>query len=104
MRNGDTGSLLGVILEVCLNELVGVVTDDLDGVLVSTNCTVAAQTPELAGDSALCRCIGNLLLLEGCACNVINDTDCEVVLGSLLCEVIVNRKDRGRRSILASPP
>ena len=53
VRNGDTGSLLGVILEVCLNELVGVVTDDLDGVLVSTNCTCLLYTSDAADDGTL---------------------------------------------------
>ena len=54
MRNGDTAGLLRVILEVSLNELIGMVTDDLDGVLVSTNGTVTAETPELALDGAFC--------------------------------------------------
>ena len=34
--------------EVCLNILVSVVADDLDGVLVRADRTVAAQNPELA--------------------------------------------------------
>ena len=48
VRNCDTTCLLGVILEVCLNILIRVVANDLDGVLVRTDSTVAAQTPELA--------------------------------------------------------
>ena len=37
MADGHAAGLLGVILEVCLNILVGMVADDLDGVLVSTD-------------------------------------------------------------------
>ena len=48
MADGDTAGLLGVILEVSLNVLVSMVADDLGGVLVSTDSTVAAETPELA--------------------------------------------------------
>ena len=63
--NGDTGSLLGVVLEICLDVLVGVVTNDLDGVLVGANSTVTAQTPELAGDSAGSCGIGERAFLPG---------------------------------------
>ena len=54
VRHGNTAGLLGVIIEVSLSIHVGVVTDDLDGVLVCTYGTVSAQTPELAVDGA-CR-------------------------------------------------
>jgi hypothetical protein len=55
MADGDAAGLLGVVLEICLNVLVGVVADDLDGVLVGADGAVAAQTPELALDGALGR-------------------------------------------------
>ena len=46
--NGNAAGLLGVILEVCLDIFVGVIADNLGGVLVRTDGTVAAETPELA--------------------------------------------------------
>ena len=52
VRHGNTAGLLGVIIEVSLSIHVGVVTDDLNGVLVSTYSTVSAQTPELAVDGS----------------------------------------------------
>ena len=64
VRNGNTAGLLGVVLEVCLYELVGVVADDLDGVLVRANGTVAAETPELTFNSALCCGVRSFLLGE----------------------------------------
>ena len=62
--NGNATGLLGVVLEVSLYVLVGVVTDDLDGVLVGTNGAVAAQTPELALDGAFGSGVGRNLLFQ----------------------------------------
>jgi len=78
------------------------VTDDLDGVLVCTNGTVSAQTPELAGDGSLCGGIGSGLLFERKTGNVINDSDGEAVLGLILGKVLVNCKDGLGRSILGA--
>ena len=52
VRHGNTAGLLGVIIKVSLSVHVGVVTDDLDGVLVCTYGTVSAQTPELTVDGS----------------------------------------------------
>jgi len=90
--NGNTTSLLGVVLEVSLYELVGVVTDDLDGVLVCTDGAVAAQTPELALDGAFCSGVGGDLLLKAQVGYVVNDTDGELMLGRILCQLLVNSK------------
>ena len=46
--DGNAAGLLGVILEVSLNVLVGMVANDLGGVLVCADSAVAAETPELA--------------------------------------------------------
>ena len=102
MGNGDTAGLLGVILEVCLDILVGMVADDRDGVLVRADGAVAAETPELAGDSALGSSIGSGFLLEGVAGNVVNDADGKAVLGLVLCKVVVYCEYRCRRSILGA--
>ena len=45
--DGHAAGLLGVILEVGLDVLVGVVADDLDGVLVGADGAVAAETQNL---------------------------------------------------------
>ena len=52
VRHGNTAGLLGVIIEVSLSVHIGVVTDDLDGVLVCTYGTVSTQTPELTVDGS----------------------------------------------------
>ena len=50
VRNRDTTCLLGVILEVSLDIFICVVTDDLCGVLVSTNSTCLLYTSDAADD------------------------------------------------------
>ena len=90
---GDTACLLRVILEVCLNILVGMVADNLDGVLICANGTVTAQTPELALDSAFCRSVGSGLLGKGQLGNIICNTEGEVVLGSVLKKLVIYSED-----------
>ena len=75
VADGDAAGLLGVILEVGLDVLVGMVADDLDGVLVGANGAVAAQTPELALDGAGRSNAGNGLLLQRQVGDVIHDAD-----------------------------
>ena len=100
--NGHAAGLLTVVLEVSLNILVGVVADDLDGVLVGSDGSVAAETPELAGDGALCGGIGSRLLLKGVTGDVVNDPDGEVSLRLVLLQVLVDCENRLRRSILGA--
>ena len=64
MRNGDTAGLLRVILEVSLDILIGVVTDDLCRVFISSYSTVTADTPELTLNGAGCGSDGRGLLLN----------------------------------------
>ena len=51
----QTAGLLGVVVKVTLCVHIGVVADDLDGVLVCADGTVRTEAPELAGLCA-CRC------------------------------------------------
>ena len=52
VRNCDAAGLLGVIVEVALGIHIGVVADDLDGVLVGADRTIRTQTEELAAEAA----------------------------------------------------
>ena len=96
--NGDTVGLLGVIGEVCLYEHIGVVADDLNGVLVCAYSTVAAKTPEFTAYCAFRTGIKACLVGQGQIGYVIVDTDCEQLL---LC-VLVNGFDLGRSRILGT--
>ncbi len=103
MADGDAAGLLGVILEVGLDILVGMVADDLDGVLVRADGAVAAKTPELALDGAFGRGVRAVLVLfEGEVRDVVDDADGELMLGRILLQLIVDRKHgRGRRVLAA---
>ena len=78
------------------------VTDDLDGVLVCTNGTVAAQTPELALGGALGCGVRSRLLFQRQVGYVVVDTQGEHVLGLVLSQLFVYCEDRCRRSILGT--
>ena len=90
VRNGNTAGLLRVILEVSLNVFIGVVADNLNGVFVSTDGTVAAETPELTLNSAFSCGVRSLFLGERKVGNIIVNTDGEVVLGLCLIKLLVN--------------
>ena len=98
MRNGDTAGFLGVIIEICLYILVGVIADDLDGVLVCADGSVCTQTPEFAVDDG----IRNRDRIVGCVQrkirDIIHDTDREFFL---LC-VLENSDDLGCLCILGA--
>ena len=102
MAHRHAAGLLRVILEVGLHVLVGVVADDLDGVLVRADRAVTAQTPELALDGAG-RCGGRCGLLgKGHVGHVVNDAQRELALHLALREFFVHGKDRGGRRVLAA--
>ena len=100
--NGHTAGLFGVILEICLYIFVGMVADDLDGVLVRTNRAVAAKTPELALDGAFRRSVGRGLLGQGKVGHVIVDADGEAALGMLFLKVLIHGKDGCGRGVLGT--
>ena len=81
MGDGNAAGLLGVILEVSLSFHVSMVADDLDGVLVGTDSTVSAQSPELAGLGALRSNVRIAGSLDGEIGHVIKDGECELFLG-----------------------
>ena len=103
VADGDAAGLLGVVLEVRLNILVGMVTDDLDGVFVGAHGTVAAQTPELALDGAFRGGVGTVgILRQGHVGHIVHDADGELALHLGLGQLGVNGEHGGGRRILAA--
>ena len=102
MGDGDTAGLLGVILEVCLYIFVGVVTDDLDGVLVCTNSTIAAQTPEFALDGAFCCGVWSFFFFQGQMSNVIVDAQGETSFWFCFCQLFIYCKYACRGGVLGA--
>ena len=87
---GQAAGLFGVIGEVALCVHIGVVADDLDGVLVGTDGTVCAQTPELTAVGAG-RCgVGILHNRQREVGHVVYDADGELSLGGVALRVSVN--------------
>ena len=98
MGNCNTTGLLGVIIKVCLSVHICVVTNDLDGVLVGTYCTICTKTPELTVCSSFRSSNRIFLNIQGKICNIIDDTDGK----SLFLCVVVYSDDLSRSSILRS--
>ena len=103
VRNGNTTSLLGVVLEVSLNIFVGVVTDDFCGVLVGTNSSVSTDTPEFTFNSSFCSGNGSgLNLWQAEVGNIVHDTNGKACLWSILFQLLVNSKYAGRRCVFGA--
>ena len=79
VRFGNAAGFLGIVFEVSLDVHIGVVADDLDGVLVGTDSTVRTEAPELAADRPF-RIDGNRDIRHGKMGYVIDDAQGEVVL------------------------
>ena len=103
VADGHAAGLLGVVLEVRLDVLVGVVADDLDGVLVGADGTVAAQTPELALDGAGGRGVGTVLILgQREVGHIVHDADGELTLHLVLLQLVIHGEHGGGRRVLAA--
>ena len=100
VRDRDAAGLFGVVLEISLNVFVGMVADDLDRVLVRADRSVAAESPELAGNRSGSRGIRAGLFFERKSGHVVNYADREVSLRLVLRKIFVNREDGRRRGIL----
>ena len=100
VRAGVAARFLRVVVEVGLAVLVGVVANDLDGVLVGTHSTVGAEAVELGFKRAL-RQDGDFLTdLERATGDVVLDTHGELVHGLFGGEVLVNGQNLGGGGIL----
>ena len=100
VADGDTAALLGVVGEVSLCIEIGVVADDLDGVLVCSDGTVRTKTPEHAGNDTSGRDVDRLTHRDGATGHVVIDTDGEVA-ECLACKVIIDSLCMGGSEVLA---
>ena len=85
--------LLGVVLEVRLYLLVGVVADDLDAVLVGSDCSIGSETPELAGLGAFRSGVGIVGRSDGKSGHIVVDGDGELGLRALARHVLEYGQD-----------
>ena len=77
VRTSETTWLLGVVREVSLAVLVGVVTDNLNRVLVGAYCTVGSQTVVLSLEHAFAAQCDFFFLRKRSESNVVHNTDSE---------------------------
>ena len=75
VRHGDAAGLFGVVVKVCLCIQIGIIADNLDGVLICADGTVGTKAPELtAGCTGRSR-IDSLAERQRQVGNIIADTD-----------------------------
>ena len=104
MGHGDTAGLLGIIIKISLRVHVCVIADNLDGVLVRSDRTIRAKSPELAVDGSF-RC-GNKIRTCGQRkiCHIINDADGEMsFLGIVIdCNDLVRGSVPGTQAVASA--
>ena len=96
MRNGHGTGFLGVVNKVPLRGVVGLGTDDLDGVLVGTNGTVGTQTIEQGTEDIASLDVVGLVVFEAGEGKVVVGTDTEFFLRSQGGHVVIHSLDHGR--------
>ncbi len=96
--HGNTTGFLGVIVKICLSIHVCIITNDLDGVLVSTYSTVSTKSPELTVSCSFWCSNKRSTCLKGKMCNIIYDTDCEFLF---FC-IVINSNDLSRCCIFGT--
>ena len=79
MRDGDGAGLLRVVDEVALGVVVGVLADDLDGVLVGAHGAVGAEAEEQRADGLRLRWRSSGRRQRGVG-DIVDDADGEVIL------------------------
>ena len=94
--------LLGVVLEVALREVLGVVADDLDGVLVRADRTIRAETPEHALLAVARGHHEGHVAENALAADVVDDAAAEVVLRLVGEHVVVDRLADLRGEVLGA--
>ena len=93
VRNCDTACFFRVILEVCLNVFVCVVTDNFCRVFVCTYSTVTADTPEFTFNCTFSRCDWSRFnFRKREVCNIINNSQSKAWFRIFFSKFCVNSK------------
>mmetsp|Transcript_4104 Transcript_4104/g.6021 ORF Transcript_4104/g.6021 Transcript_4104/m.6021 type:complete len:587 (+) Transcript_4104:4359-6119(+) len=102
MGDRETARLLGVVLEVALGIVVGVLGDQLDRSLVGSDSSVRPETVQQALDGARGEHVRLRLDGEREVGHVVVDADSELRLGGRLLEVGEHRHSHTRGEVLAT--
>ena len=88
MRHCYTARFFRVIVKVRLSIKVGVVADNLDCVFVCADSTVRTESPELTTGCSLGCGVDSLTQFKRVICDIIDDTDGELIFRLIRCEVV----------------
>ena len=91
MGNSARPGLLGVVDEVALGKVVGLLADDFDGVLVGADSAVGAETPEDRPHYTVRLDVEVGVEVQTGVGDVVHNADGEVVLGAIFSCFIENR-------------
>ena len=100
MRDGHRAGFLGVVNEISLRVVVGVLADDLDGILVGADRAVCSQTVEQGADHAVRLGGEGRVVVEAGVGDVVVDADGEVIFWLGLLQIVVDGLDHRRREFL----
>ena len=94
MADSDAARFLGVVLKIRLYIFRSVVANNLDGVFVRSNCTIAAQTPKLALKGVFCSSVGRRLFGKRQMRYVIHNANRKFAARMALVQFLKNSKHR----------
>jgi len=95
----ETARLLAVVCEIGLHLLVGVVTDDLDGVFVGTHRTIGSQSVKLGFEGTLRTQWQFIFQGQRGERHIVNDAHSEVIFGQVHTQVFKDSQDLSRREV-----
>ena len=95
MWTSETTRLLRIVAEISLTVFTGVITNNLNRVLVGTNCTVSTQAIELSFEQTCATHWDFLNFRKWSKSNIVYDAHCEVVLWHRQLEVVEHRDNLG---------
>ncbi len=93
--DSDGAGLLRVVDEVALREVVGLFADDFDRVLVGADCAIGTKAEENTSEDVIRSNVKVVVNGQGGVGDIVDDADCEVVLGSVGHQVLEDRLDHG---------
>mmetsp|Transcript_55243 Transcript_55243/g.101195 ORF Transcript_55243/g.101195 Transcript_55243/m.101195 type:complete len:241 (-) Transcript_55243:1209-1931(-) len=102
VRDCRSSSLLGGVVEVALREELGTLTNDRSCCLVGTHCAIRSQSKEKCLCGSLWNAIDCRSEWQVGVSDIINNSNCEVVLWYSVLQVVEHGLEVSRREFLAA--
>ena len=104
VRHGDGSRLLGVVNEVALRVVVGILANDLDGVLVRAHRAIGSEAIEQSPHHAVRFGGIRRVVVEAGVTHVVVDADREILFWCGRSQVVIHRLDHRRSEFLGRQP